>query len=103
MALENLKFSFLIFLTVFLVNLTSFECSANENDSEADSTSFKQIIDPSSPDAEVLKLFNTTNISQILAMRKQYMEGNNKQTVYSNDSPELMTQTTTASTSTTKK
>lgn len=102
MALENLKFSFLIFLTVFLVNLTSFECSANE--SEPDSTSFKkQIIDPSSPDAEVLKLFNTTNISQILAMRKQYLEEKNKQTIYSNDSPELMTETTTASTSTTKK
>lgn len=102
MALENLKFSYFLFITIFLVNLTRFECLAN--DSEADTTIYKkQIIDPTSPDAEVLKLFNTTNISQILAMRKQYLEEKNKQTVYSNDSPELMTETTTASTSTTKK
>lgn len=100
MALENLKFSFIIFISIFLVNLTRFECSASDEDSGAYT---KQIIDPSSPDAEVLKLFNTTNISQILAMRKQYIDGKNKQTVYSNDSPELMTETTTASTSTTKR
>lgn len=102
MALENFKFSYLFFISIFLVNLTRFECSANE--SELDSGAItKQIIDPSSPDTEVLKMFNTTNISQILALRKQYLEERNKQAVYSNDSPELMTETTTSSASTTRR